>query len=415
MNPIAKPAALAAALFPALAAAGDRWPDYRGPGQDGRAPEAEVPLEWSEEAGVRWKTAIRGRGWSSPVVWDGTAWLTSATAEGTELYVLGVDVETGEVLHDRTVFEVEDPEPRNGLNSYASPSPVVEEGRVYAHFGTYGTACLDTETGATLWERRDLHCDHGEGPGSSPVLVGDHVVFHLDGKDVQLVVALEKATGKTAWKRERSADLDDLYPELRKAYSTPVVATVGGRPLLFSSGAQATAAYDPKTGEELWSVRHGGFSMSSRPLLGDGVIYLNTGFMKPELWAVRTDGEGDVTESGVAWTYGKNQPTMPSPVLVDGRIYTISDDGIATCLDAKTGERLGRRRMNGRYCASPVYAGGRLYFFDRDGRTLVVEPGPELEVLAESQLDAGFMASPAVVGDAFLLRTFTHLYRIEGK
>lgn len=391
----------------------DGWPDFRGPRRDGHAPSARVPLEWSEKKNVRWKTPIRGQGWSSPVVESDKIWLTSATSKGHEMFVLALDLASGEEILARTLFHNEEPEPKNALNSYASPSPVIDEGRVYVHFGTYGTACLSTASGATIWQRRDIRCDHMEGPGSSPVLVGDLLIFNVDGGDVQYVIALDKETGKTKWKTERSENLQQFVPDRRKAYSTPIVLEVDGEQRLISSGARATVAYDPVSGKELWKLRHEGFSMSSRPIAGSGLLFLNTGFMRPRLLAVRPDGEGDVTDDNVVWTCHRNVPTIPSPLHVGGRLYMVSDNGILTCLAAKTGKRLWRERLDGPHCASPVYAAGRIYFFDRDGRTVVVAPGPEYRELAVNELDDGFMASPAVVGNAFILRTRTHLYRIE--
>ncbi len=389
------------------------WPDFRGPSGDGRAVDATPPLTWSEHDNVSWKTAIHGQGWSSPVVDDGRIWLTTATPDGRELSVLAVDLASGKILHDRVVFHVAKPASKNTLNSYASPSPVVEAGRVYVHFGTYGTACLDTTNAKTLWTRRDLHCDHLQGPGSSPLLYEDLLILPVDGGDVQYIVALDTQTGKTRWKTQRSAKLAKLVPDLRKAYSTPIVIDVDDKPRVISTGAQATYGYDPSTGKELWRVRHKGFSMASRPIAGNGLVYLCTGFMHPRLLAVRTSGTGDVTESNVVWSYRRNVPTMPSPVLFEGRIYLVNDSGIASCVDARSGKRVWRHRLDGAHCASLLAAGGHIYFFDREGRTVVIQPSSKFEQLTVNELDRGFMASPAVVGDTLILRTKTHLYRIE--
>ena len=280
------------------------WPDFRGPNRDGHAPvSANVPLEWSEKKNVAWKTELPGEGWSTPIVGGGRIWVTAATEEGRKMHVLALDASSGEIVHEVLLFENEEPEPKNKLNSFASPSCVLDESRVYAHFGSYGTASLDVETGEVLWKRRDVNCDHMQGPGSSPVLWKDRLIINADGGDVQYVIALDSETGETAWKTDRSFDFSELEPDLRKAYSTPVLVEVGGKPRLISSGAQATVAYDPKTGEELWSVRHKGFSMSSRPVTDGKVVYLNTGFMKPNLLAVDLDGRGDVTDENIRWSY----------------------------------------------------------------------------------------------------------------
>ncbi len=388
------------------------WPDFRGPTWDGQI-DAELPLNWSEKENVRWKTAIRGEGWSSPVVGENRVWLTTATDRGKKLHAVAVDLQTGEVVHERVVFSVPKPKHKNRLNSFASPSPVLEAGRVYLHFGTHGTACLDTRTAKTLWQRRDIECDHMEGAGSSPVLYKGLLVFNVDGGDVQYVIALDKKTGKTKWLTERTVDFSKLAPDLRKAYSTPIIIQVEGEDRLISSGARATMAYDPLTGKELWKMRHIGFSMSSRPLHANGVLYLNTGYMRPRLLAVDVSGEGDVTEAALLWSYRRGVPTMPSGLLVEGRYYMVSDTGIASCVDLESGERVWYQRLNGEYSASPVCTGGRIYFFDRDGRTQVIAPGGEFKRLASNQLEGGFMSSPAVAGSALILRSKTHLYRVE--
>lgn len=391
----------------------DAWPDYRGPNRDGNAAGASLPLRWSEKKNVRWKTRIPGRGWSSPVVMDGRVWLTSATADGKRMFVIAIDTASGKKILQRTIFEIDRPEPKNTLNSYASPSPAIQEGRVYVHFGTYGTACLDTESGETRWQRRDLNCNHLEGPGSSPILAGELLIFNVDGSDVQYVIALDKRTGKTRWRQPRSVDLSRRPPDMRKAFSTPIVVDMGGETRLISSGAEATMAYDLRSGQELWRVRHRGFSMSSRPLAGDGLLFLNTGFMPTRLLAVKADGEGDVTDTNIVWSHRRAVPAMSSPVLVGGRIFMVSDDGIASCIESRTGKSLWRKRIGGKHCASPIHAEGRIYFFDRDGRTLVVAADRKYRKLAANELAQGFMASPAVVGNALFLRTETHLYRIE--
>ncbi|MAF65566.1 MAG: quinonprotein alcohol dehydrogenase [Planctomycetes bacterium] len=392
---------------------GDVWPDFRGPTADGHAADANPPMEWSEARNVSWKTAIHGRGWSTPVVRDGLAWMTTADEGGHALSVVCVDIGKGAVVHDRVLFEVPEPQERMALNSYASPSAVIEQGRVWIHFGAEGTACLDTATGRTLWERRDLRCEHLVGPGSSPILHGTRLLFHVDGADVQYVTALDKNTGETVWRTERSVDLSGEAPDRRKAFSTPILLAADGHEQLISTGANASVAYDPRDGSELWKVLYSGFSQSSRPIAAEGVVYLNTGFMKPQLWAVRADGTGDVTASHVLWKRRRGVPTMSSPLLVAGRLFLVSDGGIVSCLAADTGAELWRARVGGEYSASPLFAAGRLYFCDRGGLTTVITPTDELCVLAENELDSGLMASPAVVGDALLLRTGTHLYRIE--
>jgi outer membrane protein assembly factor BamB len=408
------------------------WPAFRGPTADGHAPasfaDSTLPLEWSESKNVRWKTEIPHHGWSTPVVLDGQVWLTTATSAGHDYYAICVDADSGKILHNKHLFHHDDPEPLgNNMNNYAACSPAIEPGRVYVHFGSFGTACLDTSTGETIWQRDDLPCRHYRGPSSSVVLFENLAILTLDGADFQYVTALDKATGKTVWRTDRDVEWNDENPtgeyaqfagfakdgDFRKAHSTPIVVEVNGQPLLVSGGAKATFGYDPRTGKELWRVHYDDWSVAPVPLFHDGVAYIVTGLMHPELWAVKTNGQGDVTETGVEWRLKTGVAKTASPLLVDGLIYMVSDDGVASCVDAATGQVEWKKRIGGRHASSPVFAAGRIYFFDQDGETVVIEPGREFKQLATNTLDDGFLASPAVADDALFLRTKKHLYRIE--
>jgi len=433
------------------------WPEFRGPTGDGHVAAADsaagLPLEWSETKNVRWKTPIPYQGWSTPVVMDGQVWLTTATEDGHDFYAVCVDAETGDVIRNEHLFHCDEPEPLgNNVNCYASPSPAVEPGRVYVHFGSFGTACLDTSTGEVLWNRDDLPCRHYRGPASSVVLFDPSgsvpifgsekmgtdplsanqvhnglVILTFDGADLQYVIALDKATGETVWKTDRDVEWNDQnltgeyakYADMakegdfRKAHSTPLIVTADDKLQLLSGGAKATFSYDPRTGSEFWRVHYDDWSVAPRPLCEDGTAYIVTGLMHPELWAVSTDGAGDVTESHVRWRLKTGVAKTASPVLVDGLIYMVSDDGIASCVDALAGEVVWKKRLGGRYAASPIYADGRLYFFNQDGQTTVLQPGREFELLATNTLNDGFMASPAVADGALFLRTKSHLYRVE--
>jgi outer membrane protein assembly factor BamB len=398
----------------------DHWPDFRGPRGDGHSAAGGLPLTWSESRHVRWKTALHGRAWSSPVVWGEQVWLTTATEDGKRMFAVCVDRRTGKILLDREIFANPEPEDlwlgREG-NTYASPSPVIEAGRVFVHFGSYGTACLDTRTFRPLWERRDLKCTHAVGPGSSPVLSGDLLVLTFDGIDFQYVIALDKRTGKTVWKTNRSSDWKAANPQDRtpeeqqkKAFSTPLVTQWQGKRLLISTGAKATYGYALATGRELWKVDYPGFSNASRPVAGHGLAFVNTGYQRAELWAVRLGGSGNVTASHVAWKYGRNVPLNPSPILVGELLYLLNSGGILTCLEAKTGEEVWKERLSGTFTASPLYADGRLYCFGERGQCAVMKPGREFVKLAENHLDDGFMASPAAVGKSLIVRSKRFLY-----
>lgn len=415
-------------LFPTLmivlaqAPAPTDWRQFRGHDGAGLASSRRLPLTWAEGKNITWKTAIHGRAWSSPVVLGNQVWMTTATEDGHDLFAVAVDRNSGRILHDLKLFYVEKPQIGHTFNSFASPTPVAEPGRVYVTFGSNGTAALDTSTGKVLWQRRDLECNHYRGAGSSPILFRNLLIMHFDGSDQQYLVALDKSTGKTVWKTQRSIDFKDLGPngrpqadgDFRKAFSTPLVTTVKGQPLLLSLGAKAAYGYDPLTGQELWRIEERtNHSAATAPAVGHGLAFYPSGFSTPHLMAVRMDGRGDVTETHVAWRVTRGVPQKPSIVLAGDLIYMINDGGIASAVEAKTGEAVWTARVGGSYSASPISDGARVYFFSEEGKATVVEAGREFKVLAENHLDDGFMASPAVSGDALFLRTRTHLYRVE--
>ncbi len=402
----------------------ENWPQFRGQDGNGHSDSRGLPLHWSETQNVVWKTAIHGRGWSSPVIYGKQIWLTSASQDGRELFVLCIDRDTGKIMRDWKLFDVAQPQYAHPFNTHASPTPVIEEGRVYVTFGAAGTACIDTKTFRVLWERRDIECNHFRGAGSSPILFRNLLLMHFDGSDHQFVIALDTRTGKTVWQTGRSIDFQDLDQngkpaaegDLRKAFSTPHVERINGRWEMISLGAKAAYSYDPLTGKELWRVEERGqHSASTRPVVGHGMIFFPTGFSVGQLFAVRTGGQGLITDTHVVWKVKRGVSNKPSILLVDDLIYMIGDTGIASCIDSRTGEQVWQQRIGGAYSASPVYADGRLWFFSEDGKTTVLKPGRVFEKVGENLLDDGFMASPAIAGKAFYLRTRTHLFRIEEK
>jgi outer membrane protein assembly factor BamB len=395
--------------------AGD-WTEFRGPDGTGHADAENLPVAWSETQNVTWKTAIHGRGWSSPVVLGDQVWLTTATPEGKRLSALALDRETGRVLFDEVLFEVAEPEDTRQYNSFASPTPVIEAGRVYLHWGSYGTASVDTESFEVVWTRRDLECNHWRGPASSPILHGDLMIVHFDGYDHQYAVALDKSTGRTVWRADRTHDYGTDDGDLMKGYATPIVIEAAGRQQLISPAARAVVSLDPATGRELWRVRYPQHSAATRPLFAHGLIYLSTGFGRSELLAIRPDGEGDVTDTHVMWKAFQGIGRKPSPLMVDDLLYTVSDSGgIVSCLDARSGREVWKARVGGEaHSASPLLADGRIYVFAEDGSAAVLAPGREQRELGAGRVDeGGVMATPAIADDAIFLRTESHLYRIE--
>ena len=400
------------------------WPEFRGPKGDGHAPGSGLPLHWSETNNVKWKTEIPLLGISTPVVMDGQVWLTTATPEGHDFFAICVDAKTGKVLFNEKIFHSDNPESLGngkGMNTYATPSAVIEPGRVYVHFGSFGTACLDTKTAKVLWKREDLKCRHYRGPSSCPVIFENLLILTFDGADLQYHAALDKKTGKTVWKTDRSVAWNDEHVpgqmakdgDLRKAHSTPLIVNVAGKPHMLSAGAKAAYGYDPRDGREMWRLEHPDYSVAPRPLFENGLAFIVTGFNKRELWAVKIDGQGGVTESNIVWKLKTRVGKYASPIIVDGLIYTASDESFITCLEAATGNSVWTERVGGKYAASPIYGDRRLYFFSQDGSAVVLKPGRSLNVLATNTLAAGCLASPAVDGKALYVRTKTHLYRIE--
>lgn len=428
--------------FVGAASAADNWPDFRGPWGDGHAAApgdtkpAGLPLHWSETENVKWRTEIPHLGLSSPVVMGGQVWLTTATEEGHDYFAICVDANTGKILANKKVFHSDEPEPLgNGSrdNSFATPSAVIEPGRVYVHFGSLGTACLDTATFEVIWKRNDMPCRHYRGASSSPVLFENLLILTFDGADLQYHIALDTKTGKTVWKTDRSAKWNDEHidkqmvkdGDWRKAHSTPLIVNVNGRPLMFSVGAKAAYGYDPATGRELWRVDHEAYSAAPRPLFHNGHFIFVNGFSRgAQMWSVKAGGKGVVNDTHVKWKIDAPFPKYSSPILVGDLIYMALDDSFLACVNAETGETVWKERVGGKYRACPIFADGRLYFFSLEGVATVIKPGPTLEVLATNQLaenaprddprrGPGFMASPAVVGKALFARSRHHLYRIE--
>lgn len=411
------------------------WPQWRGPDGQGHA-AARLPVKWGESENIAWRTELPGRGWSSPVIVGGRIWMTTAieTPAGDEdkarrlkentgdqpltllarleLRALCVDAASGKLLHNILLLTKRDPQWVHQLNSYASPSPVFSGGRLYCHFGTLGTACADTSSGAVVWTNEDpeLQVMHENGPGSSPVVEDGMVIFHMDGSDRQFVAALDAATGRLAWKTARSGRMHD-NPQYQKSYGTPLVVTANGRRQLLSTGSDWLYSYDPKTGAELWKLAYGdlGFSVTPRPVFANGVIYLATGFGKSRILAVRLEG---VAAPQIEWTFDKGAPVMSSPILVDGLLYFVNDGGMMTCVDAKSGEEISRERLGEPFSASPLHAAGHLYFPGREGTTYVVKAGREPVIVAANKLDGRQFASFAAEGDALFIRTDRALYRI---
>jgi len=414
------------------------WPDYRGPFGNGHAGEGleGVPLHWSDEQHVAWKLDLPELGLSSPVVLDGKVWLTTATEDGHDFFVLGVEAESGALVVNQRLFHSDDPESLgNGRqdNSYATPSAVLETGRAYVHFGSFGTACLNAQTHEVIWQREDLPCRHYRGASSSPVLFQELLILTFDGADQQYLIALDKHTGKTVWQTKRSAIWNDEHidnamvreGDWRKAHSTPLLAKLGEGMRLYSVGAKAAYAYDPASGKELWRLDHGAYSAAPRPVAFEDQVIFVSGFSRgAQMVSVQSGGQGVVNETHVRWALDNPLPKYASPIVVDGLLYFALDESFLVCMEAGSGEVVWKERVGGKFRACPIYVDGRIYFFSLEGTTTVIKPGRDFHLLATNHLEQGvvnddprrgpgFMASPAIDGQAFILRTRHHLYRIQ--
>ncbi len=411
------------------------WPDKNGPGHDNVVPAEEakrIPLTWDEAKGenIVWKTPLENEGHSSAVIGGDLIWFTSATEDGKKQFVYCLDRHTGKVLHHKLIFENPEPEELgNPINNYAAPSPVLEEDAVYVHFGTYGTARLDPLTAEVVWQRRDINARHYRGPGSSPLLYKDLLVLTFDGIDRQFVTALNKKTGETVWHTARTTDYGDLdaqgHPtrdgDMRKAYHTPSVFTIGGRDHLVSVGSRAAFGYDPLTGKELWTVRHGGFNAALRVLRYDDVLLINTGSERSQMLGIRIDDKmsGDITESHILWTRDKRNGSEASPVIVNGILFQITRGGVVSATEAKTGKDLWEDRFTGQHLAAGIAAGDCIYYGSDRGLVNVIRAADKFELLATNALeggaDAGITGGLSVADGALFIRTKTHFYKIAQK
>ena len=397
------------------------WTHFRGSTMDGHANVEKAPLHWSDSTNVSWKVPVKGKGWSSPVVFGNQVWLTSAAKDGKEFYTLCFDLETGKKLHENTIFTAEDPQRIHGTNSYATPTPCIEKEFVYVHYGTFGTACINTETFETVWKREDMKVNHMQGPASSLILHENMLIVHLEGTEDPYVAALNKRTGETIWKSVRPAEVyDTLEPVYRKSYQTPIVIEASGKELLISNGAYLCFAHDVNTGEVIWTIEYGYDSTVSQPLYWNGLVFVNSGWVFLDntpyftrQYAVDPTGKGDVTETHVKWMYEDEVPQIPTPVIVDGKMYMVHDRGMVTCLDVLTGKPIWKQELKGNFNSSPIYAAGNIYFINVKGVCTIIKPGVSFQQVAQNDINETVKAVPVFVDGKMLLRTEKKLYLIE--
>ena len=393
------------------------WTQFRGPDGNGHAVAPGLPLEWSDSLNVAWKQPVPGEGWSSPVVSAGVIYLTAAVpVEGKDgdfsLRLLSFSTKTGEPVGSVEIFreDAANSPKIHTKNSHASPTAIVEGDKIYVHFGHQGTACVSRE-GKVLWKTQELAYAPVHGNGGTPIIVDDLLIFSCDGKDDPFVVGLDKATGKVRWKTPRKSEVSRKF-----SFTTPTLINVEGERQLISPGSGEVSALDPLTGEELWRVDYGeGYSVIPKPVFANGLVFVCTGYNRPNLLAIRPDGRGDVTETHVVWQTDRQAPHTPSLLVVGDELYMVADKGVASCLDTQTGKVHWEERLGGNYSASPLFVDGHIYFQSEQGDTTVIAPGREYQKLATSQLGEQTLASYGVVDNALLVRSEKHLYRIEAK
>jgi outer membrane protein assembly factor BamB len=397
------------------------WTHFRGSNMDGRAEVKTAPLHWTDSTNVGWKVKVKGLGWSSPVVFGNQIWLTSAATDGKEFYTMCYDLKTGKLLDEKTIFTAIDPQRIHGTNSYATPTPCIEDGFVYVHYGTFGTACINTNNFEVVWKREDMPCDHMQGPASSPILHKNLLIITLEGTEDPYVAALDKKTGETIWKSIRPKEIyDTLQPVFRKSYQTPIVIEAAGKELLISNSSFMCFAQDINTGEVVWTVQYGYDSTVSQPLYWDGLVYVNTGWIFIDntpfftrQYAIDPTGKGDVTKTHVKWIYEDEVPQIPTPVIVDGKMYMVHDRGMVSCIDAKTARLIWKHELKGNFNSSPVYAAGNIYFTNVKGECTIIKPGDTFQLVAENNIDETVKAIPAFVNDKMVLRTEKNLNLIK--
>ena len=411
MHPALLRITLAVGIFLPITVTADFWPEFRGPRADGHAPNAQVPLKWGPNENVRWKSSIAGRGWSSPVVAEGKIFVTTAVEsdEKISLSAICLDLGDGSAVWEEEVFSAE-PHNMHAKNSQASPTPVYSEGKVFVHFGHFGTACLNAENGKPIWRQTSLAYSPVHGNGGSPLLFNDKLIFSCDGAENPFVVALNVNNGEIEWKTDRNVDVSRTF-----SFSTPLLIEVDQKPQVVIPGSGAVISYDPSNGEEIWRCRYGeGYSVVPRPVYDDGRVFVCSGFNRATLYAIRVDGKGDVTDSHIAWENSKAIPKESSPIVVDGIIYLNDDKGVLSAFDAETGEELFREKLPNTegYSASPVYASGHLFFHGGDGVTTVIKPGKRFQKVSENRIGEFGLSSFAVLEDGFLIRAESNLFRV---
>jgi outer membrane protein assembly factor BamB len=382
------------------------WPRFRGPTGQGEAVGAAPPISWDALGkNILWQTKVPGRGNSSPIVWGDRIFLTSATDKGADRSVLCFNRGDGRLLWTKLVPpQVPEPFVRD-KNGYATSTPVTDGERVIVFLGACGLVCFDFE-GNLQWRYADFRIHTTHGSGSSPLLYQDLVILAQDqNQSDSIFVALDKRTGKVVWQGERDKAM---------SWSTPVVVHAGNRDELLVSGRKTVKGYNPLTGKELWSLDGPTEEVVPVVVIGSNLLYAASGRNGPML-ALRPGGDGDVTATHLAWQTVRSGPHVPSPALVNGRLYTANDTGVFTCLDAATGKLVYTERVSEQFSASPVVAGDLMWFAAESGVTYVVRASDRFEPVSKNDLGSPILASPAAIDGTLIIRTKDELLCIGRK
>ena len=400
------------------------WTHFRGSNLDGLAATENIPLKWDDSV-IKWKTEIHDKGHSSPVVYNNQIWVTTGKTDGKELYAVCVDFITGKIIYDIKVFTPDEIDRKNSVNTYATPTPCIEKGFVYVHYGNMGTACINTANGSIVWKRTDFKFKNVHGPASSPVIYKNLLILHFEGSDSRYIVALDKSTGNLIWRNDRPTEPYEPLTEVgRLAYITPIIINVKGQDMLISNGSAICQAFNPTSGKEIWRVVDGAETTVAMPFVEKGVLFWYTGYMigsdgikRTDLLAVNPYGKGDITGTNIIWEKKDESSSnqMLSPVIKDGLIYTATTRNIMMCIDAKTGEEIWSTHVTSNYNASPIYINGNIWFFSVKGEVLVLKAGRKYEVIAQNQMDSGIWATPACLRNSIIVRTQNYLYKICGQ
>ncbi len=394
-------------------AQGENWTRFRGPNGQGVSSETNLPVTWSSTENVAWKTRIPGTGWSSPIVFENNVFLTAVEEDGVACHVICVDRRDGSIVWNKEVHRQRTSSMRS-QNSYATPTPVTDGQRVYAVFFD-GTAVAVDFSGSVIWKNSEFKYYSLHGLGASPILAGAQLIMPFDGSspdeeklgwkipwEQAVVMAWDSATGQVRWRGARG--------ESRVGHVTPILVDEGRQ--IVSAGGDRVQGFDSVSGERIWSIYSQGEGVTPSPVAGNGMVFTSSGFEEPTIRAIRLGGSGDITQTHIAWEQKTGVPVLASPLLVAPYLYTITRDNILVCIEAETGKPVWQERLTGVHSASPVLVDGRIYILSELGETIVLQPGDHYEEIARNSLEETCKASMAVSQGNFFIRTSEHLFCI---